>query len=71
MSKVIEDAMYRAGLTAQGCWDEMDEYDKTAIETFGELLIEECLVAIRHHSLRDDDMGAIIARAVEKHFEEK
>lgn len=34
--------MYRAGLTAQGCWDEMDAYDKQAIEKFAELIIQEC-----------------------------
>ena len=33
--------MYRAGLTAQGCWDSMDQYDREAIEKFAELIIEE------------------------------
>jgi hypothetical protein len=27
----FDDLMYEAGLTAQGCWDEMDDYDKEAI----------------------------------------
>ena len=35
--------MYHAGLTAQGCWDEMDEYDKQAIERFDELIVKECM----------------------------
>ena len=43
MNKQIEDLMYRAGLTAQGCWDEMDAYDKQAIEKFAELLLKECI----------------------------
>jgi hypothetical protein len=30
MNEHIENLMYQAGLTAQGCWDEMDEYDRTA-----------------------------------------
>ena len=34
--------MYEAGLTAQGCWDEMDEYDRTAILKFGNLIVKEC-----------------------------
>jgi hypothetical protein len=38
----FEDLMYRAGLTAQGCWDEMDEYDRKAIEKFAELIVKEC-----------------------------
>ena len=43
MNKRIEDLMYHAGLTAQGCWDEMDEYDKQAIERFAELIVKECM----------------------------
>lgn len=42
MNERIEDLMYRAGLTAQGCWDEMDAYDKQAIEKFAELIVREC-----------------------------
>jgi ribulose 1,5-bisphosphate carboxylase large subunit-like protein len=38
----IEDLMYHAGLTAQGCWDEMDDYAKQAIERFAELIVKEC-----------------------------
>ena len=43
MNKRIEDLMYHSGLTAQGCWDEMDEYDKQAIEKFAELIVKECI----------------------------
>jgi hypothetical protein len=43
MNKKIEDLMYHAGLTAQGCWDEMDEYDRKAIEKFAELIVKECI----------------------------
>ena len=43
MNQKIEDLMYHAGLTAQGCWDEMDEYDKQAIEKFAELIVKECI----------------------------
>ena len=43
MNKRIEDLMYHSGLTAQGCWDEMDEYDKQAIEKFAELIVKECM----------------------------
>ena len=27
MNQKIQDLMYHSGLTAQGCWDEMDDYD--------------------------------------------
>jgi len=43
MKPVIEDLMYQAGLTAQGCWDEMDAYDREAIEKFAELIVKECI----------------------------
>ena len=35
--------MYDAGLTAQGCWDEMDSYMHDAIEKFGELIVRRCI----------------------------
>ena len=47
MNKQIEDLMYRAGLTAQGCWDQMDEYDQKAIEKLTELIVRECLNEIQ------------------------
>ena len=34
----LEDLMYRAGLTAQGCWDSMDQYDREAIMDFAKLV---------------------------------
>ena len=43
MNERIDKLMYHAGLTAQGCWDEMDEYDRKAIETFAELIVKECI----------------------------
>ena len=46
MNSRLEDLMYRAGLTAQGCWDSMDDYDKKAIEKFADLIIQECLLAL-------------------------
>ena len=42
MNERLEDLMYRAGLTAQGCWDSMDQYDRAAIEKFAQLIIREC-----------------------------
>ena len=43
MNERIDKLMYHAGLTAQGCWDEMDEYDRKAIEKFAELIVRECI----------------------------
>ena len=33
---------YDSGLIAQGCWDELDEYDRAAIVRFGKLIVQEC-----------------------------
>ena len=43
MNEHLEDLMYRAGLTAQGCWDSMDSYDREAIEKFAELIREDIM----------------------------
>ena len=42
MNELIEHCMYESGLTAQGCWDELDDYAKEAIERFAELIVLEC-----------------------------
>ena len=42
MNNKLEELMYQSGLTAQGCWDEMDGYDHEAIEKFAELIVQEC-----------------------------
>ena len=42
MTDKIEDLMHRAGLTASGCWDKMDDYDHNAIEQLTELIVKEC-----------------------------
>jgi hypothetical protein len=51
----IDDLMYESGLTAQGCWDEMDEYNRTAIMKFAELIVRECADLYTH----DDVMAPV------------
>jgi hypothetical protein len=55
MNETIDDLMYEAGLTAQGCWDEMDEYNRKAIMKFAELIIRECADLYTH----DDVMAPV------------
>ena len=43
MNQKLQDLMYHSGLTAHGCWDEMDEYDKQAIKKFAELIVRDCV----------------------------
>ena len=42
MNERIEHCLYQAGLTAQGCWEDLDTYTQESIEKFAELLIQEC-----------------------------
>ena len=65
MNERIEHLMYQAGLTAQGCWDKLDDYDRTAIEKFAELIVNECADWI------NDNVGMIDEEARQdllKHF---
>jgi hypothetical protein len=81
MNERIENCLYQAGLTAQGCWDELDDYAKQGIEKFAELIIKECARVARatpapnfHEHLKQQlghtwDMAAIEAgREIVKHF---
>lgn len=43
MNNNFEELMYNAGLTAQGCMDRMDQYDKEAIERFGTMIAQRCV----------------------------
>jgi len=51
MNERIEHCLYQAGLTAQGCWDELDDYAKEGIEKFAELIIRECINKIETHEI--------------------
>ena len=42
MNEQFENLMYRAGLTASGCWDQMDSYDHEAINKFAKLIVLKC-----------------------------
>ena len=48
MNERLEDLMYRAGLTAQGCWDNMDQYDREAIERFANLIVSESINVVNN-----------------------
>ena len=41
MEELIEHCMYESGLTADGCWDELDDYAKEAIQRFAKLLMRD------------------------------
>jgi ABC-type branched-subunit amino acid transport system substrate-binding protein len=55
MNERLEDLMYRAGLTAQGCWDNMDQYDREAIERFANLIISESINVVNRRYMGDNN----------------
>jgi hypothetical protein len=46
MNERIDNLLYQAGLTAQGCWDELGTYEQEAIEKFAELIVKECMEVV-------------------------
>jgi hypothetical protein len=43
MNERFENLLYESGLTAQGCWEELDSYAQNAIEKFAKLIVKECI----------------------------
>ncbi len=70
MSDKLENLMYEAGLLADGCWEEMDEYDKKAIERFAELIVRECAGICDAYGMPDgtSQTAMVLSRAIKKHF---
>lgn len=72
MNEKLEDLMYRAGLTAQGCWDSMDQYDREAIERFANLIVSESINVVNRRYMGDNNREDFeVRRCVEdlkKHF---
>ena len=63
MNERIEHCLYQAGLTAQGCWDELDDYAKEGIEKFAELIVKECM------KVADDKYQTMFpSEVIAKHF---
>ena len=55
MNERIEHCLYQAGLTAQGCWDELDDYAKQGIEKFAELIVRECAKRVDYWESRQGE----------------
>jgi hypothetical protein len=53
MNDRFDDLLYLSGLTAQGSWDNMDQYDQQAIQRLFELTVLDCVnqvTKLEHHS---------------------
>jgi hypothetical protein len=63
MNQHFEDLMYQAGLTAQGSWDLLDQYDREAILKFGQLVVESCVETcdeVRRIHARNANLDAVL-----------
>lgn len=43
--------LYESGLSAHGCWEKFDEYDREALEKFAELIVKECIKELWYKSI--------------------
>lgn len=68
MNNRIEHLMYEAGLTAQGCWDEMDSYDRQAIERLALLIVKECANIVNSLEQYEGQGDCSIAEYIKESF---
>jgi len=47
MNKAFDDLIYRSGLIADGCWEELDTYTQEAIERLIGHTVAECCLALQ------------------------
>jgi len=52
MNEIYDNLIYKSGLIADGCWDQLGTYEQEAIERLIELTVLECCKAL-HPMLRD------------------
>ena len=67
---VFEELHYYSGLTAVGCWDTMDEYDREAIRCFGDMIIEKAIRLAQAESERFYGMNEDELHSVMENFQE-
>lgn len=65
MNDKIEKLLYESGLTADGCWEEMDQYDRDAIKRVIELAIRESAAVVKNIPKQG---GGNYGESILKHF---
>jgi hypothetical protein len=70
MNKRIEHCLYQAGLTAQGCWEDLDTYTQEGIEKLAELIVKECANVAWYHTPDTEELeySHLIEEEILKHF---
>jgi hypothetical protein len=46
MNKTLENLLYNSGLTAQGGWDTLDQYQRDCVVKLVELTVHECVALV-------------------------
>jgi hypothetical protein len=67
MNQRIDQCLYQAGLTAQGCWEDLDTYTQEAIEKFAQLIVREC-AGIFEGVYTDQQRPERIDTRIKEHF---
>jgi hypothetical protein len=67
MNDRYDDFLYQSGLTAQGCWESLDDYAKEAIIRFGDLIVKECVDIVLDSSIEYTTRPRI-AEELKQHF---
>ena len=62
MNPHVEDLLYQAGLTAQGCWEDLDTYTQEAIERLVIIAVRECA------NLADEAEPFLASDLIKQHF---
>jgi hypothetical protein len=65
---IFEKLKYHSGLVAQGCWNELDEYDREAIKRFGDLIVRECAKEAYRFEITVEEGLMYKRRIIEKFF---
>ncbi|MEY4331952.1 MAG: hypothetical protein RLZZ196_690 [Bacteroidota bacterium] len=68
MNERIEQLLYQSGLTAQGCWDELDDYAQQGIEKFALLVVRECAEQVKDFYQEDRFNCFNAAERIKDHF---
>jgi hypothetical protein len=77
MNDKLENLLYESGLTAQGSLDDMDEFDRQAIDRLVDLIVNECALVGRRHILERHGMSldytgrVLVEDAIRNHFKEQ
>ncbi len=53
MNDRLENCLYQSGLTAQGCWDELDDYAKQGIERLAKMIVQDNIQTLRSNGYDD------------------